>query len=486
MKLIKILLTTIFFMQVIFFVSCNKAKKKAVSDRNLSAENQEQNEETGYSYNKDTLVALVDNSLTSYYIYRGQPFGFEYEMLELFAKKNNMVLKVKIIRDAAHILDSLNAGKGDVAAANLTINKERLKKANFTRYLFRTRQVLVQRLPDNRDKMTRDQIKAALINDRLDLEGKTVFLRPNTSYYERLNNFIQETNTDVHIQTVADSVLTGDLIHMVASGDIDYTVSDENKAILYYSYIDNIDISTPMSLSQPIGWAVNRQAFDLLEKLNTWITKEKGTLLYNTIWNKYFNMTKTEQRLVKRKLKTYKKGQLSPYDAVIRKYAGQINWNWILLTAQIYQESQFNPKTISRRGAIGLMQLLPRTAKGLGFNKHQLFIPEDNIHAGTKHLKWLREQWEKNLADSVEIIKFTLGSYNVGGGHVRDARRLAKKYGLDPNKWDGNVAVMLINKSKPKYHKDPLSRYGYCRGTEPVNYVKTIFDNYYLYKNFLQ
>ncbi len=485
MKLIKILFTILLFTQVIFLLSCKKGKKKPDASGDLSAQSPGQTGGIHYSYNEDTLVALVDNSLTSYYIYRGQPFGFEYEMLELFAKKNNMVLRVKIIRDAAHILDSLNAGKGDIAAANLTINRKRLKKANFTRYLFRTRQILVQRLPDNHDKMTRDQIKAALINDRLDLEGKTVFLRPNTSYYERLNNFIQETNTDVHIQTVADSVLTGDLIHMVASGDIDYTISDENKAILYYSYIDNIDISTPMSLSEPIGWAVNRQAGDLLEKLNTWISKEKGTLLYNTIWNKYFNMTKTEQRRVKKKLKTYKKGQLSPYDALIRKYAGQINWNWILLTAQIYQESQFNPKTISLQGAIGLMQLLPRTAKGLGFSKRQLFIPEDNIRAGTKHLKWLREQWKKTITDSVEVIKFTLGSYNVGGGHVRDAQRLAKKYGLDPNKWDGNVAVMLINKSKPKYHKDPLSRYGYCRGTEPVEYVKTIFSNYTLYKNFL-
>ena len=472
-------ITMILFVLVIFFVACTGEGKKERSSTDHSHDN-------SYIYHEDTLVALVDNSLTSYYIYRGQPFGFEYEMLAQFAKANNMVLKIKIIRDAAHILDSLNAGKGDVAAANLTINRKRLKKANFTKHLFRTHQVLVQRLPENRQKLTKDQIKALLINDRLDLEGKTVWLRPNTSYYERLNNFIQETNTGVHIKTVADSVLTEDLVRMVATGKINYTISDENKAIMYIAYIDDIDISTPMSLSQPIGWAVNKNTGDLLEKLNDWIYKEKGSLIYNTIWNKYFNMNRTEQRLVKKKLTTYKKGQLSPYDTLIRKYARQINWNWILLTAQIYQESQFNPRTISGMGAVGLMQLLPKTAKEMGFSKKQLFNPEDNIKAGTRQLDWLRRQLIKTISDSTELIKFTLGAYNVGLGHVSDARRLAKKYGLNPNQWDGNVAKMLINKSKPKYHKDPLSRYGYCRGNEPVDYVKNIFKDYGLYKNFLK
>ncbi|MCK5209475.1 MAG: lytic transglycosylase F, partial [Cyclobacteriaceae bacterium] len=85
---------------------------------------------------------------------------------------------------------------------------------------------------------------------------------------------------------------------------------------------------------------------------------------------------------------------------------------------------------------------------------------------------------------SLEIIKFTLGSYNVGLGHVQDAIRLAEKYNVNTKKWDDNVAQMLLNKSIPKYYKDPVVKYGYCRGKEPVNYVKTIFKNYELYCQF--
>ncbi len=485
MNLTKKSISVILYLLMIFFISCQDNKKKSNSGNediieNLTTDNQQ------YIYNKDTLHALVDNSLTSYYIYKGHPFGFEYEMLALFAKENNMVLKVSIIRDAAHILDSLNAGKGDIAAANLTITRKRLQKANFTKYLFRTRQILVQQLPDHRQKMTSDQIEKQLIRDRLDLENKTIYLRPNTSYYEQLNSFIQETNTQVNIVTVADSILTEELMEMVSSGDIDYTISDENKAKTYSAYIDNIDISTPMSLGEPIGWAVNKQSGKLLQKVNAWIDRKRGSLIYNTIWNKYFHLTSADQRRVRKALETYKKGQLSPYDNLIKQYAQQIDWDWILLAAQMYQESQFNSKIISNRGAVGLMQVLPATAKSFGINKKQLFIPEDNLKAGTKQIIWLQNQWEKSIADSVEVIRFVLGSYNVGYGHVRDAQRLSKKHGLDPNKWDDNVSKMLIKKSASSYFNDPVVKYGYCRGSEPVHYVETIFKNYILYNNFLK
>jgi len=489
MNLIKKSISVILYLIMISFISCQDNKKKPNSGDEDTIENSVLNNQEGnqkYLYNKDTLYALVDNSLTSYYIYKGHPFGFEYEMLALFAKENNMVLKIRIIRDAAHILDSLNAGKGDIAAANLTITRKRLQKANFTKYLFRTRQILVQQLPDHRHKMTHDQIEKQLIRDRLDLGNRTIHLRPNTSYYEQLNSFIQETNTHVNIATVADSILTEELMEMVSSGEIDFTISDENRAKTYVSFIDNVDISTPMSLGEPIGWAVNKKSDKLLHLINAWIDKQKGSLIYNTIWNKYFNLNRAAQRLVKKELKTYKKGKLSPYDNLIKQYAQQIDWDWILLTAQMYQESQFNPKIISNRGAVGLMQVLPATAKSFGISKKQLFIPVDNLKAGTNQLVWLRNQWEKSIADSVEVIRFILGSYNVGYGHVRDAQRLAKKHGLDPNIWDENISKMLIKKSTSGYYNDPVVKYGYCRGTEPVHYVETIFKNYRLYNDFLR
>ena len=134
-----------------------------------------------YTKTDGKLIVLMDNSMTSYFIYRGQPMGYEYEMVELFAKENGLDLEVKIIYDVEHILDSLKAGYGDLVSANLTVSSKRLQTVSFSKPLFRTQQVLVQRLPENRSKLTLDQIKNSLIRDRLDLVGKSVMVRKNSS-----------------------------------------------------------------------------------------------------------------------------------------------------------------------------------------------------------------------------------------------------------------------------------------------------------------
>lgn len=438
------------------------------------------------NYTKDTgkLSVLMDNSLTSYFIFQGQPLGFEYEMLALFAEENDLTLEIKIIDQLDHILDSLIAGAGDIVAANLSISHERMQKVNFTEPLFRTRQVLVQRLPEDFQKMTREEIENNLIRDRLDLDGKNVVIRENSSYELILKNLISETGIDVEMQYSSGDLTTEQLIDMVSNAEIDFTICDENKATIFQAYYDNIDIRTPMSLSQPIAWAVNQDVSELDSVLNTWIKKRKGSLEFNMITNRYFEMTRSQERFVEKEYDYIRKGTISDYDEIIKKYASELDWDWRLLTAQVYKESKFDPGIKSWRGALGLMQVMPRTGTSYGFQPKDLLSPEQNIAAGTRHLSMLENQWEELLSDSLEVIKFTLGSYNVGKGHVDDAIRLAEKYGLNTDKWDENVAQMLINKSIPKYYKDPVVLYGYCRGREPVNYVETILQDYELYREF--
>lgn len=437
-----------------------------------------------FTLEEGKLTVLIDNSLTSYFIYQGQPLGYEYEMLQLFANENNLDLNIKIVHQVDHILDSLLAGKGDLVAANLSISSGRKEKVDFSETLFRTRQVLVQRLPDDIKKLTKDQIEERLIRDRLDLEGKKVMVRRNSSYELILKNLISETGIDLQIEYAPGDYATEQLIDMVSAGEIDFTICDENKALLFNVNYDNIDIKTQMSLSQPIAWAINKHASKLTLAINEWIDKRRGTLEFNVIENRYFELTKRNQRIVAREFENIKSGQISKYDDLIKKYAPSIGWDWRLLSSQVYKESKFDPKTRSWRGALGLMQIMPRTGKSYGFQPKDLLIPEKNIIAGTKHLANLENQWKKVIQDSLEVIKFTLGSYNVGKGHVDDAIRLAEKYNLATDVWDDNVAQMLLNKSIPKYYKDPVVIYGYCRGREPVHYVATIFQDYELYKEF--
>ena len=431
------------------------------------------------------LTLLMDNSLTSYFIYQGRAMGFEYEMLALFAKENDLKLQIKIIGQVENILDSLIAGKGDLVAANLTISKERLNHVAFTESLFRTKQVLVQRLPDNIRKLTKDEIENSLIRDRLDLKDKKITIRKNSSYELMLNNLVSETGLELSIAYSDPDVVTDQLIEMVSTKEIDYTICDLNKAEIFNAYYDNIDIKTPMSLSQPIAWAVNKQSTELLAQLNAWIIKRSGSLEFNMITNRYFELTKRKEKLITKEFDFVKEGKISDYDDLIKKYAVGLNWDWRLLAAQIYKESKFDPKTKSWRGARGLMQLMPNTAKSHGVQPDELNNPERNLIAGTKHIAMLEKHWKTELSDSLEVTKFTLGSYNVGQGHVEDAIRLAIKYDYDPKKWDDNVAQMLLNKSIPKYYKDPVVKYGYCRGREPVNYVKSILDSYELYRQFV-
>ncbi len=480
MKKTYILIPILFFLTP-FVESCkqNTSSQEADNQKVISNESIPL-----FTREEGVLTVLMDNSFTSYYIYQGVAMGYEYEMLELFAKENDLKLNIKIIGQVENILDSLNAGKGDLVAANLTISKGRMDQVAFTEPLFRTKQILVQRLPDNKQKMTKDDIEKSLVRDRLDLAGKNVMIRKNSSFELMLHNLISETGIDFSIDYSPGDLVTEHLIEMVSNKEIDFTVCDLNKAEIFNAYYNNIDIQTPMSLSQPIAWAVNKESTALLSTLNSWIDKRFGSLEFNMINNKYFEITKRKEKLISKEYKYMKEGKISDYDELMKKYAATINWDWRLLTSQMYKESKFDPNTKSWRGARGLMQLMPRTAQSYGVQANELNDPEKNIRAGTKHIAMLERLWKAELLDSVELIKFTLGSYNVGQGHVEDAMRLAKKYDLNPSIWDDNVALMLLNKSIPKYYKDPVVKYGYCRGKEPVNYVESILDNFELYKQF--
>ena len=165
--------------------------------------------------------------------------------------------------------------------------------------------------------------------------------------------------------------------------------------------------------------------------------------------------------------------QLSPYDDLVKPLAKQYGMDWRLITAQMYQESKFNPKAKSFAGALGLMQVMPRTARELGYDKLQ--TPRNGIEAGVAYMQWLEARFPGEL-DFQERVYFTLAAYNAGAGHVRDARRLARQQGLDPNRWFDHVEKAMLLLSKPEHYKK--ARFGYVRGREPVQYVKSIRDRY--------
>lgn len=428
------------------------------------------------------LIAVTDYNSSSYFIYRGAPMGYQYDMLELLAKHLDLDLEIIVENNLDKAFEMLQNNDCDLIAMSLNVTKERQQKVNFTQPIGQTRQVLVQRKPDNWKLMADYNLDKELIRNQLDLLDKTVHVMANSAFAERLKNLSNEMGDTIHI-IESEKLEVEQLITKVALGEIAYTVADENVALLNQTYYPNIDVATAISFPQNQAWAVNKKSLLWLDELNNWIDQTKGTDLHAVIYNKYFKDMKARSRSVSPYL-SLNKGQISEYDKYIKKHSKYIDWDWRLLASLIYQESRFNPQVTSWAGAFGLMQLMPTTARRFGATHSG--PPEEHIKAGVKFIKWIDNQLIDSIPDTDERIKFILASYNVGLGHVLDARRLTQAHGGNPNIWDNQVDEFLRNKSNPEYYNSELVKYGYCRGDETYNYVKEVMRRYELYKRVIQ
>lgn len=426
-------------------------------------------------------VIAIYNS-TSYFLYKGEPMGFEYELLSRMAKDLGVELRIKIAKNIDELFDMLNRGEGDLIAYGLSITNARKKVVHFTEHHYVTHQVLVQRKPKNWRSMPIHRIKNKLITDPLELIDETVYVRKNSSYYERLQNLMEEMGGTIHVRPMDGNKTTEEIIKMVVDEDIKYTISDYNIASINQTYYPILDIETPVSFSQRIAWAARKNSPELLQEVNAWITKAKKREFYHVIYNKYFRNKKSYKRRIKSDFFSKNSGKISIYDDMIRQNAERINWDWRLLSSLIYQESRFDPNDTAWTGAGGLMQLLPSTAKELGLK--EINDPFSNILAGTTYLEKLWGNWE-GIPDSLQRLKFVMASYNCGLGHVRDAQRLAEAFEADPLIWDSNVEEYLLMLASPKYFTNPVVRYGFVRGQEPYLYVKEIFLRYDHYRQFI-
>jgi membrane-bound lytic murein transglycosylase F len=418
------------------------------------------------------LIALTDNSSTSFYIYRGEPMGFEYELLKAFSHEIGVELVIYVVKDLDDIFNQLNQGKGDIVAANMTVTKERSKIVSFSEPLMMTKQVLIQKKSN--------EASSKMIQNTTELIGKEIHVRKKSSFYTRLNSLSNEIGGEINIIEVAGDYDTETLIKKVALGDIEYTIADENVAMINQTYYNNIDISVAISFPQKIAWAVRNSSPNLLEVINIWLKGHTKTAEFAFLQKKYFKSAKSQRDRVNDHYSSLNGKQLSPYDAIIQVRAKLLKWDWKLLASQIFQESNFNPNAESWAGARGLMQVMPQTAAQYG--QFNLYSPYENLKVGTLYLAWLDRIWQDKIMDDEERIKFVLASYNAGLGHVYDARNLAVKLGKNPMLWDGHVAECMLLKSKNEYYQDEVVKHGYCRGEEPYNYVKEILNRYEYYK----
>ena len=428
------------------------------------------------------LKAITTYSGTTYFLYRGRPMGFEYEILKRFTEDLGVELDVIIAEDENKLIEMVNSNEGDLIAYGYTITQERKQKIDFSIPLYLSHQVLVQRKPDNWRRMKLHNIREELINDPIELIGDTVSVKRNSSYAQRIVNLSKEIGGKIHIDTIPGQMTTDQIFKNVAEGKIKYSIVDQNVASIYASDYPILDINTKMSFSQQIAWGLRKNSTALKDTLNQWLKRAKKTIDYNVIYNKYFKNKRSFRKRVKSEFYSLNDKKISVYDNLIKKYAKKIGWDWRFVASIAYQESQFKPSNESWAGAKGLMQIMPRTAEELEITNPN--DPEQSLRGGTRYLS---ELWEAhdNIPDSIQRIKFTLASYNAGLYHIKDVQALAEHLDLDPLVWDNNAEEALLKLDKPKFYNKDFIKYGFIRAKQPYLYVKEIFQRYEHYKAFI-
>lgn len=410
---------------------------------------------------RKTLRMLTRNNAATYFLWRGELVGFEYELVREFARQQGLRLEVYVPPSGLELLDWLREGRGDLVAAALTPTEERQRDGVvFTDPYNFVSQVIVARTGD------------AGLDSPEDLAGRRIAVRGGSSYWLTLEK-LQRRGIELQIEPAPDDMETEEIIARVADGEYDLTLADSHIAGIELAQGD--DIRAAMSLEEGIelAWAVRESNPELLEQLNAFIEREHRGLFYNVIYDRYFgDAPEIRDRLSQRDART----MLSPYDDTVKAYAERYDFDWRLIVALMYQESKFNPEARSFAGAEGLMQLLPQTAEELGLV--DLEDPETAIHAGIKYLAWLRDRFEESLPVT-DRMWFTLAAYNAGAGHVRDARRLATSRGLNPNRWFNHVERVMPLLSRRQYYG--TAQHGYCRCWEPVKYVREVRARYNAY-----
>ena len=433
---------------------------------------------------RGVITAVTLNSSTSYFQYKMQPMGYEYDLIADFAERNGLKLEIKVAESVAQSIEMLQNGEADVVAYPVPIDNERKQLLRFCGRERQSSLVVVQR----------NEAEDTVLTDVTQLIGRQVHIKPDSRYRDRLENLNRELGGGIQIvEMKSDTLSAEDLVGMVSRGEIQYTICEDDVARVNRTYYRNLDVNLAVSFRQRSSWVVRRDCPLLGMAIDLWAAGSTGSDTYREAEKRYFELSKGVPEAIEANVETadtvkhtqskvpkMRPGMISPYDDLFKRHAKSLGWDWRLLASIAYFESRFQPNVVAWSGAKGLMGIMPSTARALGFRYDQMGDPEQNIRAGIECLRRFRTSFP--AASEEERVKLTLASYNAGVGHINDAQRLAKKYGHNPNVWTDNVAEYIRLKAEPKYYTDSVCRFGYLRGRETYRYVDAVLDRYRYYR----
>jgi membrane-bound lytic murein transglycosylase MltF len=413
------------------------------------------------------IRVLVPYSKTFYFLDGADQRGLTYELLKEFEKFVNRKLQRKTIQ--VHVIliptkrdllfEHLVEGRGDIAAGNLTITPQRLKLSDFAAPLLTGIDEIIVTGPKSPQVKTVD-----------DMAGKEIYVRASSSYYDSLvaqNALFKKAGRKQMKIKLADEYLEDeDLLEMMNVGLIPMIVIDSHKGQFWSQIFKKLTLHSDIKIRTGgrIAWAIRKNSPQLQSNIDEFVkSHRKGTLTGNILFQRYLQNTKWVQNSLNQKeFQRFNKAL-----DLFKKYSARYEFDWLMVAALAYQESRIDQSMRSPAGAVGVMQILPSTAADPNVNISNIEEIENNIHAGVKYLRFIRNRYfEKEPMDSLNKMLFTFASYNAGAGKVAQLRKQAQQKGLNANVWFRNVEIIAAEKV----------------GRETVQYVSSIYKYYIAYR----
>lgn len=415
----------------------------------------------------DTVNVVTLYSPASYFVYRDTTMGYDYELMEAVAENNGFAVNWIVANSLDEAIAMVDSNKAAIIASEVPQTDEYRKQVRLCGPKNKIEHVLVQPPGDT------------VIVDVKQLAGQMVYVEKDSKSMAALEKVNKEMGGTINIRPVdPDSLATEDMLAAVARGDLHLAIVDSETARLNKTYYPDLAISLAISEPEIARWAVKKDNKALAAHIDAWFNEPINVPQQQDIIRKYFESLKNQPISGASFDRQFKNGYASPYDHLYKQHTTESMWDWRLLAAQGYTESRFDSTARSWAGATGVMQIMPKTARDFGLKKSEMTIPSRSIETAVKILDAYDNIMATVIRDPIERQKFVMASYNAGPGHVLDAIRLAKKYGLDEQKWDDNVEKAMLMKMNRKYYRDPVVRYGYSRGRETVDYVDRIWKYY--------
>ena len=399
------------------------------------------------------LRVVLPNNAASYFHYRGLPMGFQYELATRLARRLGLRLQVVVPRKQSDMLPLVRGGHADLVAATVTITRERRALVDFSQPLASVSEVLVQRAGDTP------------ITSVEQLAGRAVHVRRGSSYWRTLEA-LKATVPTLELVEAPPSSETETLIDRVGSGAIPLTVADYNILGAGITFRQDVAATLTLSRGQQVAFAMR-----------------KGSPLLKAAVDQLVGVERSRARKPGPRagrpgddpstlpVETLPEGALSRYDALARRFGEEYGVDWRLVVALMKHESGFDPSHESLVGAKGLMQVMPHVARRMSLGDRDLADPEHGIHAGVRYLAELMDRFDPGMGPALQA-RFAIAAYRVGYEHVVDARRLAKRQSLDPNRWHGHVARAIRMLESARHAAE--ARYGYCAGSDAARYVAAV------------